>query len=211
MRIVHGSVLSPYVRKVLIALEYKGLSYEIKSVNPFIKSPLLFELNPLGKIPVYQEGEFKLPDSKVICAYLEKQFPDQSIYPSAAQDYGLALWYQEYVHEKIAPEIIKLAFNLVVAPKYLNIPGDSAKILAARKSLPEGLNYFENIIADQQYLVAQQFTIADISLFSFLIHLRFIGEPLDAQIYPKLTHYLAGIEAEPSVVRVLEQLKQRLK
>lgn len=211
MRIVHGSPISPYVRKVLIALEYKGLSYENKSMNPFIKSQALFALNPLGKIPIYQEGDFLLPDSTVICAYLERQYPQTPIYPSDAQDYALSLWYETYIHEKIAPEIIKIVFNLVVAPKYLKQPSDLSKVDDALQKLPEGLKYFENIIGSKKYLIKDQFSIADITLFSFLIDLRFTYQMIDADKYPNLVRYIAGIEQEPSVQKVMQQLTERLK
>jgi glutathione S-transferase len=50
--IVHGGLPSPFVRKVLICLEEKGVPYEWRPIAPFPKSPELLALNPLGQIPI---------------------------------------------------------------------------------------------------------------------------------------------------------------
>ena len=47
-----GSFLSPYVRKVLVALELKGLQYEVDSITPFYGNDEFTRLSPLRRIPV---------------------------------------------------------------------------------------------------------------------------------------------------------------
>lgn len=210
MRIIHGSSLSPYVRKVLIVLEYKNLSYKINVINPFIKTKELLDLNPLGKIPIYQEDEFILPDSKVICAYLDRQYPQNAIYPSEPKDYALSLWYQEYIHEKLAPEVINVAYNLLIAPKFLNQPGDLSKVEQAFEKLIEPLSYLEGLLQNKKYLVNETFSIADITLFSFLINFRFTGHAIDEQKHPNLARYLAEIEKEAACKKVFDLAFQRL-
>jgi len=51
-----GSYLSPYVRKVLVALELKGLPYEIDPIVPFMGDERFSRLSPLRRIPVYIDG-----------------------------------------------------------------------------------------------------------------------------------------------------------
>ena len=70
MPIVHGGVPSPFVKKVCAFLAEKGVAYELRSLAPFPKTPELLAMNPLGKIPIYQDGDLMLPDSSVICAYV---------------------------------------------------------------------------------------------------------------------------------------------
>src|SRR2546423_1273604 len=95
---LYGSIVSPYVRKVAIVLDLKNIAYAIEPIVPFIKKDKqkLLQMNPLGKIPIYQDGGFMLSDSSVICAYLEKKYPDSSIYPVTAENYAACLWYEEY-------------------------------------------------------------------------------------------------------------------
>ena len=76
MPILHGVNLSPFVRKVRFALAEKGITVEQDQVVPFGLSDDFKKLSPLGKIPVYQDGELVLPDSSVIIDYLEHVHPD---------------------------------------------------------------------------------------------------------------------------------------
>jgi len=45
---VHGS---PFVRKVFIALDIKGIPYEIVPQMPFSGDTEYLKINPLGKVP----------------------------------------------------------------------------------------------------------------------------------------------------------------
>ncbi len=77
-----SSLESPFVRKVLLACEKKGLTYEDKVLVPFPKTPEFIAMNPLGKIPILEisDGRF-IADSSVICAYLEKVHPEPALMP----------------------------------------------------------------------------------------------------------------------------------
>ena len=78
---VHGVHGSPFVRKVLIALELKGLDYEMVAQMPFTGDEEYRKLNPLGKIPTLVDGDLTLGDSKVICRYLEAAYPEVPVFP----------------------------------------------------------------------------------------------------------------------------------
>jgi len=70
---LYGASQSPFVRKAHIVLEEKGIPYETENLIPVLKTPELLALHPMGKIPVLRDGEVVVPDSSVICAYLEKK------------------------------------------------------------------------------------------------------------------------------------------
>ena len=95
-----GSVLSPFVRKARIVLEEKGIDYNLEPVVPFMAPDSFTDLSPLRRVPVLKDGEidpdWALPDSSAICSYIERKFPKPALYPTAAADYGRALWFEEY-------------------------------------------------------------------------------------------------------------------
>ncbi len=79
--ILWGASISPYVRKVMVALAEKGIAYEQKEILPKVllaigqKVPLEFnQLGPLGKIPALQIADYSFVDSAVIAAYLDPKF-----------------------------------------------------------------------------------------------------------------------------------------
>ncbi|MFX5756444.1 glutathione S-transferase family protein, partial [Acinetobacter baumannii] len=50
--LIIGSYLSPYVRKVLVLLELKGIAYRIDPIVPFFGDEAFERLSPLRQIPV---------------------------------------------------------------------------------------------------------------------------------------------------------------
>ena len=73
--LIVGSYLSPYVRKVLVCLEVKGIAYEVDHIVPFFGDDRFSTLSPLRRIPVLVDGDLVLSDSSVICQYLEDKQP----------------------------------------------------------------------------------------------------------------------------------------
>jgi len=73
--LVYGGTVSPYVRKVRVALAYEGIEFEDVEQTPFGAPSELRELSPLSKIPVWKEGDFVLPDSSVILSYIAQRYP----------------------------------------------------------------------------------------------------------------------------------------
>ena len=63
---VFGAPLSPFVRKVRLCLQEKGLDYGLELVMPFTPPEWYLQLNPLGRIPAMKDGELGLADSSVI-------------------------------------------------------------------------------------------------------------------------------------------------
>ncbi|KPK16759.1 MAG: glutathione S-transferase, partial [Myxococcales bacterium SG8_38] len=66
-----GSYLSPYVRKVLVVLDLKGIAYEIDPIIPFMGDDRFSQISPVRRVPVLMDDRVTLADSSVICEYLE--------------------------------------------------------------------------------------------------------------------------------------------
>src|SRR5437763_16654003 len=96
MPTVYGIALSPFVRKVRVALAEKGVAYEVDPVLPVNVGPEYRKISPLGKVPAYRDGDTTLADSSVIIAYLDRTKPSPALYPSDPYDYARALWFEEF-------------------------------------------------------------------------------------------------------------------
>ncbi len=96
MATVYGVSASPFVRKLRVFLDEKGIDYETKPVFPGTDDESFRAISPLGKVPAYRDEEVAISDSSVICAYLEKKHPEPPLYPTAGADYARALWFEEY-------------------------------------------------------------------------------------------------------------------
>lgn len=71
----------PYCARVRIALAVKGLAPELEEIDLRNRPPWLYELNPVGKVPVLDDG-FILPESAVIMEYLDERYAQPSLLPA---------------------------------------------------------------------------------------------------------------------------------
>ena len=81
----------PYAARARIVLAEKGLDYDAVEIDLDDRPAWLYEKNPLGRVPVYEEdGGFVLPESEVIMEYLEERYPDPALLPADPAERALA-------------------------------------------------------------------------------------------------------------------------
>src|SRR5580658_11170157 len=108
-----GSYLSPYVRKVLVVLDLKGIEYEIDPIIPFFGNDSFSHISPVRRIPVLIDDQVTLADSSVICQYLEDRYPERKLYPADIAERGRARWLEEYADSRMGEVFIWGLFNQV--------------------------------------------------------------------------------------------------
>src|SRR5690348_904862 len=97
MKILYGAPGSVFVRKPRILLQEKGIHFISQPVNPMLGVTDEFkEINPLGKIPAFNDEGYIISDSSAICAYIDAKYPLPTFYPKNPEDLGKALWFEEY-------------------------------------------------------------------------------------------------------------------
>jgi glutathione S-transferase len=73
----------PYAARVRIVLAEKGLAYEAVGIDLDDRPGWLYDKNPLGRVPVYEEDEgLVLPESLVIMEYLDERYPEPALLPA---------------------------------------------------------------------------------------------------------------------------------
>ena len=183
---IYGVPLSIHVRKVIVTALEKRLEHQVETVFPFDPPPGWRDLSPTGKIPAMKHGDLTLADSSVIVAYLEKRFPELPLNPSDPAQYARALWFEEYVDSQIAPDVIGLFQQKILAPMVHKREPDAAIIdRLLNQDLPPKLDYLERSLAGD-YFVGGRVSVADITLASDLTIFHYIGCTLDPARYPNL-------------------------
>src|SRR5580698_10705279 len=77
MRVLYHLPLSPYARKVRLVLAEKRLPFELRLEKVWERRPEYLELNPAGTVPtLVEDNGLAIPDSNVICEYIEEAYPD---------------------------------------------------------------------------------------------------------------------------------------
>ena len=184
MKII-GSYLSPYVRKVLVALDMKGLAYEIDPIIPFLGDERFAALSPLRRIPVLIDGAVTLSDSSVICQYLEDRHPLPALYPADIADRARARWLEEYADTRMGEVFIWQMFNQVAINPYVwgRKTDEAALAKTLAEEVPQVLDYLETQLP-QQGFVFGNVSIADISIAAFFRNAAFARFRTDAGRWP---------------------------
>jgi glutathione S-transferase len=195
---VYGGTVSPYVRKVRVALAYKDVEFEDMEQTPFGAPAEFRELSPLSKIPVWQEGDFVLPDSSVILSYIEQRYPEPPLLPADPQPRARALWFQEYGGSKLNEATAGIFFERVVKPKILKLETNTKLVdHLLGKTLPRALDYLTKCLGDDEYMVGGMFSLADIALTTSFVNLNLAGVDVDATRWPAYAAYVERILALP--------------
>jgi glutathione S-transferase len=211
MPTVHGVNASPFVRKVRVALAEKGIAYDLIPVMPMGQTQEFLAISPLGKIPVYQDGDFTLPDSSCIIAYLEKTTPEPRLYPGDAHAFGKALFYEEYADTRLAEVLGPPFVQRVVTVKIMKGELDQAVIEEALANTPPVLDYLESAIGDNEFLAGGHLSVADIAVATMFVTWAHAGETVDSTRWPKLAAYVERIHARPSFKAVIEEEQAQLR
>lgn len=203
---VIGAGLSPFVRKVRIALAEKGIAYEHDPMVPFGVSAEYKRKHPLGKIPLLEVDGRPIPDSSAICAYLEKIQPQPALYPSDPYDHARAIWFEEFADGGLINGAVPFFQQRVLQPLFFKKPGDEALVeKAASETLPPLFDYLEQELGGDDYLVGNRFTIGDLSVGSILVNYRHGKGVIEAKRWPKLAAYLERVLARPAFKGLIEE------
>jgi len=103
-----GSCFCPFVQRVWIALELKGMDYQYIEVDPYAKPKLLTDINPRGLVPALKHGDWGCYESTVLLEYLEDLGVEPSLLPRDPKDRAVARLWADHVNRNIVPGFYRL-------------------------------------------------------------------------------------------------------
>jgi len=190
---LHRTAISGHCHRVELMLSLLGLPCEIVEINLFKREqrrPEFLALNPLGQVPVLEDGELALADSNAILVYLVRRYAP----PATA-----AAWLPT---EPLAAARLQRWFSL--AASHLDAGPATARFsaLIGRPVTPEsqalGHQLFalmEAQLAREPWLLGAGPSLADVALYSYSSQAEVGGIALAD--YPQLRAWLARVEALP--------------
>ncbi|MGN6224630.1 glutathione S-transferase family protein [Pseudoxanthomonas sp.] len=200
-----GNYLSPYVRKVLVCLQLKGIAYRIDPFAPFIGDDAFSRLSPLRRIPVLIDGDFVLNDSTVICEYLEDLQPTPALYPAAPRDRARARWLEEFADSRLGEVIIWRMFYQLRVKRYLfgETPDEAVVRKAREEELPDALDYLETQLPAEGFLFGDV-GVADVAIAAFFRNATFVRYRIDANRWPRAAAFVERMHALPAFAALAE-------
>jgi glutathione S-transferase len=183
--------------RALWALEELGLAYELHLLPfpPRVRSPDFLKINPLGTIPALRDGDTFMTESAGIVQYLATRYAPNALNIDAADPaYGAWINWLHFGEATLTfPQTIVLRYRQFEPGRAEAAADDYARWFASR------LRGVDRALESRDYLCAERFTAADISVGYALLLARNIG--LEAALTPRVQAYWERISAREGFAR----------
>ncbi len=198
-----GSYLSPYVRKVLVCLDIKGVPYRIDPIVPFFGNDEFAKLSPLRRVPVLSDDCVTLADSSVICEYLDERYSEPRLYPEGPGPRARARWLEEFADTRMGEVFIWHLFNQVVIRRFVWDESPDAEVLrkAREVEIPGILDYLESVLPAAGYLFSAV-SVADVAIASVFRNASFAKFSIDAEHWPRTASFVARVLSHESFAKL---------
>ena len=185
--------LSPNSRRVWITLLEKNLEFELVEVKLDGEQfkPEFAAISPFHHIPVLVDDGFNIVESLAILDYLEAQYPQPTMLPSATKDLATMRMVELVTINELLPAIGPLF------PAMLGLPGgDPEKVEQAQKKVATVLAFFESLLDDRPFFGSDTLTLAEPVAGTVVPWLSRAAISLGN--YPKLTAWCDRVIARPA-------------
>ncbi|MFL6876957.1 glutathione S-transferase family protein [Pseudomonas marginalis] len=192
---IWGRKNSSNVRKALWCAEELGLDYEaIDAGGAFgvVDTPQYRALNPNGRVPMIEDGDFVLWESNTIVRYLCAKH-GSAFYPSDLQVRASAEKWMDWTTSTLA-EPFKAVFWGVVRTPAEKRNWDS--INAGCQACIDALSTVDSALAHQPYLSGDTFGIGDIPLGCFIY--AWFEMPIERPSMPHLEAWYQRLQQRPA-------------
>ena len=187
---LYYSALSPFCRKVRMALDHKGLTYEIED-DPKVED--FGHLAPRAEVPVLEDGDLLVANSPDIVAYLEHLHPEPPhlLPPHPKLRARVRTW--ERTSDTVVDAIVTALGNFAFSDIG---PAPEGFLEACRDGMAPIYDALQREL-ERQPFVCGELSIVDFALRPHLQAARFLGVPWSPERHPALAAWsqrLADLE-----------------
>ncbi len=199
MLIVHDNTESGNAYKVrlilsLLDMDFKTIQYDVVKGETRTED-YLSNINKNGRIPVLQFEDGRcLAESNAILFYMAqdtKYFPTDKWEQAKVMEW---LFFEQYSHE---PFVAVAKFILTMLPE--DTPRRD-EIPTLHEKGYTALQIMEDHLSENDYLVGDSITIADIALYAYT-HKAYMGD-FDMSRFPAINQWCGRIETEPNYIKM---------
>ncbi|SRR5579885_225865 len=195
--VLYHTILSPFARKVRIALAEKGVSCEkvlldlAKGEN---RTPEYLKLNPHGRVPTLVVDGIPLYESTAIVEYLNESFPKPPLLPGNPIERARVRMLEETIDGSFIEALRNVLFNTSRLPE----PERNPKAVdEARKKIAWHNEWLDRELAGRQFLVNGGLSVADIAGLCALEFQRRLEIGIDPRHRNLITWY-ENLKSRPS-------------
>lgn len=190
---IYGIARTRAFRALWIAMEL-GIDYEhlpIEIGDTGAKTPEFLKLNPNGRLPVIADGDFVLFESLAITMYLAKKHADGTLYPGTLEGEARCWQWTMWALTEVDRGVNIWSLHAVRLPPEER---DAAKREEALKVIAKPFAVLDAALAQQPYLVGDDFTVADLNVVAVISR----AVDMDLSATPNLKSWLTRCLERPA-------------
>ena len=191
--------LSANARRARLVVHHLGLKVEEELVDltkGAQKQPAYLALNPNGKVPTLVDGDLKLWESYAIMIYLCEKHGRRELYPDELAARTEINRWLFWTANEWSPAVSRLTYENMLKPMFGRGQPDPERV----KEYEAGFNALATVLdahlAQRQYAVGANLSLADFALASSLATMRPAKLPVDA--YKNVLAWFGRIEQLPA-------------
>ncbi|SMF38627.1 glutathione S-transferase [Tistlia consotensis] len=197
--VLHGAPYSVYVRIARLAFEEKGVAYELRPVDIFAAGgppPGYERLQPFGRIPALEHGDFRLYETDAIVRYLDEAFPGPALSPEAPRERARMTQVMRILDNYGYPSLV---WGVFVREAGSEADRDPVRLAAAIEPARRCLAVLEELLAGPFFL-GERLSLADLHAAPMLTYLALAptGRRL-LEARPGLSAWLTRMAGRPSL------------
>lgn len=208
--IVYGPSFSTYVRSARLALEEKGVDYDLVEFD-FLSGPMPEEQlrrQPFAKVPAFEHDGFALYEVTAVNRYVDESFDGPPLQPSDSKQRARMNQIISILDNYTYPCTVgTLVIQRLVMPMLGN-QADEAAISAALPEIEKCMGVLAGLRGDQTYLASNdQVTLADLHLIPIFDYFRATPEsgPI-LEKHPGLSAWWEAVGGRDSVQKTAPAL-----
>lgn len=165
---LYGSCFCPFVQRVWIALEAKGMGYQYIEVDPYKKPESLMEINPRGLVPALRHDDWATHESTVIMEYLEDLNVGEPLLPleDPKARAHCRLW-TDHINKNIVPAFYQ----------YLQEQNTTKQAEHASKLKSEISKLVDAADSEGPFFLGNKLSFVDVQLAPWLLRMRKVLKP----------------------------------
>lgn len=185
--------------RALWGMEEVGIAFEHvpTGYGPDSKATDYLEVNPNGRIPALIDGDLRLFESMAINLYLTKRYGG-ALYPANAEDEARAWQWSVWGISEIEPLQMQVVIQRLFTPEEKR---DPKVVERAVRGLQRPLKVLDAALAGRDWLVGQQFSVADLNVAGVMQLMNEVGIEVSAHLH--VQRWLAACGARPALARAL--------
>ena len=186
------STFSQRVRIVLLEKQIAAELVELDLFSPGEFGPDYMSKNPYGRVPTIEEDGFVLYESTAILEYLEATRPEPPLLPADVRSRALVAMHTKLCDLEFVPPCRKILVVKRFLPKERWVP---ERLQEAKTEVEKQLAILENWLEGRDYLVGNEFTLADVC---YAPYLQFFST-LEVEPGPRTAAWASRVVERPSV------------